>query len=123
MSTQPTPPRKRKNKSKKNDAVTDDDDMSRHNPRGQSTSLESISIQPRTPKTPRVHGANGWTPVNGETIDEVEMSLLGEEERREAANDMTVEEEQAYLSQAEKKPMASKDKRAMVLLVILCKSP
>lgn len=95
--------------------------MSRHVSRGQSTSLESISIQPRTPKTPRGPNMNGWTPGDGETIDEVEMSLLGEEERLQAANELSVEEEQAYLSQTEKRQVSAKDKRAMGLLIVLCK--
>lgn len=43
--------------------------------------------------------------------------MLGEDERREG---MTVEEEQEYLAQSEKKPMSTKDKRAFALLIILC---
>lgn len=88
-------------------------------PRAHATSLESISIQPRTPKTPRSQGPNGWTPADGEA-DEVELSLLGEEERRQAADGLTLEEEQAYLSQAEKKSMSTRDKRAIGLLIVLC---
>ena len=90
-------------------------------PRAQSTSLESISIQPRTPKTPRANGGiHGWTPQDAEAIDEVELSLLGEEERRQAAAGMSVEEEQEYLAQAEKKGISPADKRALGLLTILC---
>ncbi|EKM60709.1 uncharacterized protein PHACADRAFT_246782 [Phanerochaete carnosa HHB-10118-sp] len=94
--------------------------MSRHNPRGTTTSLESISIQPRTPKTPHSsQRINGWTPRDGEPIDEMEMSLLNEEERRQAENGLSVEEEQEYLSPGEKKPMSATDKRALGLLTIL----
>lgn len=97
--------------------------MSRHNPRGTSTSLEGISIQPRTPKTPHSsQRINGWTPRDGEPIDETEMSLLGEEERRQAENGLSVEEEQGYLSQGERKLMSAKDKRALGLLIVLCRS-
>lgn len=121
-----SPPRRRKkhNKSERSTPATSDDDaMSRHNLRGTSTSLESIAIQPRTPKTPHSsHRVNGWTPSDGEPIDEMEMSLLGEEERRQAVDGLSVEEEQEYLSQGEKKPMSAKDKRAIGLLIILCMS-
>lgn len=53
-------------------------------------------------------------------MDEVELSLLGEEERLQAARGLSLEEEQEYLAQSEKKPMSSKDKKAIALLVILC---
>lgn len=53
-------------------------------------------------------------------VDEVELSLLGEEERRAAAAGLTLEEEE-YLGQADgKKPFSARDKQAIVLLVILC---
>ena len=87
-------------------------------PRGQTTSLESISIQPRTPRTPRSNGGH-YRGSDDIAADEVELSLLGEEERREG---MTVEEEQEYLAQSEKKPISPKDKRALALLIILCES-
>ncbi|KAI0344059.1 MFS general substrate transporter [Trametopsis cervina] len=84
-------------------------------PRGQTTSLESIAIQPRTPKTPR----SNWRLSDGDAANEVELSLLGEDERLQAAQGLTLEEEQEYLAQGEKKPMSAKDKRAIVLLIIL----
>ena len=52
--------------------------------------------------------------------DDVELSLLTEEDRRAAATDLTLEEEQAYLAKAESKAISSRDKQAMVLLTILC---
>ena len=50
------------------------------------------------------------------------MSLLGEDERREAADGLTLEEEQDYLS-SEKRPMSPRDKRAIALLIVLCAYP
>ncbi|KAH9927460.1 MFS general substrate transporter [Epithele typhae] len=88
--------------------------------RGKATSLQSIEVLPRTPRTPatarsRGHGAR--TPFDA---DEVELSLLGEAERREAASDLTLDEEQEYLAQIDaKKSMSARDKQAMVLLTIL----
>lgn len=85
--------------------------------RAHATSLESIEVLPRTPRMSR-RGHAGRTP---DDVDEVELSLLGEEERRAATADLTVEEEQAYLAQADgKKSFSSRDKQAMVLLIILC---
>lgn len=89
-------------------------------PRGLTTSLESISIQPRTPKTPRSNAGPTWRASDEIGQDEVELSLLGEDEQRQAAQGMTLEEEQEYLAQAEKKPTSAKDKRALALLIILC---
>lgn len=92
-------------------------------PRAQSTSLESIQIQPRTPKTAatRVNGSvPEWTPDDALASEEVELSLLGESERRDAADGLTLEEEQAYLGQSEKRPMSTRDKRAIALLIVLC---
>ena len=91
-------------------------------PRAQSTSLESIHIQPRTPKTSRanISGPQNWRPQDEDGIDEVELTLLGEDERLRAAQGMSLEEEQEFLAQADKKPMSPKDKRAIGLLIILC---
>ena len=49
-------------------------------------------------------------------MDEVELSLLGEAERLQAAQGTNLED-----GQSEKRPMSAKDKRAIVLLIILCK--
>ena len=93
--------------------------MPSRSPRAQTTSLESIRILPRTPKTPRT--SERWTPQDGEPIDEVELSLLGEDERRQAAEGAALEDEMDHLSQGSaQKHMSAKDKRAVMLLVILC---
>ncbi|KAI0700407.1 MFS general substrate transporter [Cytidiella melzeri] len=116
-------PRRRRTKPSK-DATPDsspasDQEGMPRSPRGQTTSLESISIQPRTPKTPRSNGGPLWRASDGIGDEDVELSLLGEDERRQAAQGMTLEEEQEYLAQADKKPMSNKDKRAIALLIIL----
>lgn len=85
-------------------------------PRALTTSLDSIHIQPRTPNTPRSrHGYDA-----NDSVDELELSLLGEDDRRNAAEDLTLEEEQELLSDT-KRPLSMKDKRAILLLVILCR--
>jgi len=75
-------------------------------PMAVSSSLQSMHISPRTSKTPRTFE---------DAEDDMELSLLGEEERRQAAQDM----EDVSLRNVGKKPMSSKDKRAMVLLCVL----
>lgn len=74
-----------------------------------SSSLDSIHIPPRTPRSHRIS--------NNEAIDEVELSLLTEEERKEA------ELANGYGNPAstKSKPMSGKDKRAIALLILLCK--
>ncbi|KAI0090041.1 MFS general substrate transporter [Irpex rosettiformis] len=104
----------RKQSSSESSPAPDDEGMPR-GPRGQTTSLESISIQPRTPRTPRSNGGH-YRASDEIGVEEVELSLLGEDERRQG---MTLEEEQEYLAQAEKKPISTKDKRALALLIIL----
>ena len=110
----------RRRQAKKNAAVAvDADQMPR---RALTTSLESIEIVPRTPRTPatarRPHGHGGRTP---DDVEEVELSLLNEDERRAAAADLSLEEEQVYLAQADgKRPISARDKQAIVLLIILC---
>jgi PAT family acetyl-CoA transporter-like MFS transporter 1 len=81
------------------------------NPMAVSSSLDSIFISPRTPvaRSPR-------TNQNGNADDDVELSLLGEDERRLAAAGL--DEDDPYTT---KRPLSSKDKRAMVLLCVLCK--
>ncbi|KAI0809284.1 MFS general substrate transporter [Irpex lacteus] len=106
--------RKQASSSPESSPASDEKGMPR-NSRAQTTSLESISIQPRTPRTPRSNGGH-YRASDEIGPEEVELSLLGEDERREG---MTVEEEQEYLAQTEKKPMSTKDKRAFALLIIL----
>lgn len=77
-----------------------------------SSSLHNIHISPRTPKTPK-------TSQFDEAEEGVELSLLNEEERYQAARDF---DDMQELNGNVKHPISSKDKRAMVLLCILCKS-
>ncbi|KAF9458749.1 acetyl-coenzyme A transporter 1-domain-containing protein [Collybia nuda] len=77
-------------------------------PMAVSSSLNSIHISPRTPKTPRM-GLD-------DAEEGVELSLLGEEERQQASRGLD-DSEDAPTSL--KKAIGAKDKRAMVLLCIL----
>ncbi len=88
-------------------------------PRAIATSLESIEVVPRTPVTAR----RGYShdPRTPDGVDEVELSLLRDDERHAAASDLTLEEEEAYLAQTDgKRPVSARDKQAIVLLIILC---
>ncbi|KAG6857611.1 hypothetical protein H0H87_010179 [Tephrocybe sp. NHM501043] len=76
-----------------------------------SSSLNSIQINPRTPKTPRSPRVDIDDAEEG-----VELSLLGAEERIQAARDL--DEVQDEVS-SHKKPIGAKDKQNMVLLCIL----
>ncbi|XP_006454580.1 hypothetical protein AGABI2DRAFT_189835 [Agaricus bisporus var. bisporus H97] len=73
-----------------------------------SSSLHNIHISPRTPKSSR--------PYSDEE-DGFELSLLGEEERRQAAHG--TDDEVHPSGNVGKKPMSTEDKRAMVLLCVL----
>jgi PAT family acetyl-CoA transporter-like MFS transporter 1 len=76
-----------------------------------SSSLESIFISPRTPKTPRIA-------QNGDAdSDEVELALLGDEERERAAVGVDSDGIDTHTT---KRPLSTKDKKAMVLLCVLC---
>lgn len=78
-------------------------------PMAVSSSLNSIHISPRTPKSPRI-GLD-------DAEEGVELSLLGEEERHQASRGLDDAEDAPTDS---KKAIGAKDKRAMVLLCILC---
>jgi PAT family acetyl-CoA transporter-like MFS transporter 1 len=54
--------------------------------------------------------------------EEVEMSLLGEEERRQAANGLVDSVEEYGNGFESKRSVSAKDKRGMVLLCVLCTS-
>ncbi|EPS99609.1 hypothetical protein FOMPIDRAFT_1124161 [Fomitopsis schrenkii] len=71
-------------------------------PEALATSLESISVQPRTPR------ARAWG--EDEQMDEVELSLL-DKSGQEDADDMG--------EKGVKRPMSTRDRRAIVLLIIL----
>ncbi|KAH9026321.1 acetyl-coenzyme A transporter 1-domain-containing protein [Lactarius deliciosus] len=81
---------------------------------GLSTSLDGVQITPRTPRSTRLNHEDADTDyvVGGGSAEEVEMSLLGEDERRSA--------DAGFAEYADHKaPLSSEDKRAMALLCIL----
>lgn len=107
--------RKNKGKASPGSSTSDSDlDSMPRNPKyvavSSSLELESIHVPPRTPRS-----AFGGTDASAE--DEVELSLLNEDERRAAAAGDDVDK-----SVSRPKGMSSKDKRGMVLLIILCES-
>ncbi|OBZ78994.1 hypothetical protein A0H81_00307 [Grifola frondosa] len=121
MTTTPTEsgPQPRRRSKRQQDSTHLDEEEMPHRLGALTTSLESIEILPRTPRTPRRSRAGRRT-EDDEPVDEVELSLLGEDERRDAAADLTLQEEREYLSLAGgKRPISSRDKRAMVLLIVL----
>jgi hypothetical protein len=73
-----------------------------------STTLDSVQITPRTPRVVRSNHADA---------EDVEMSLLGEDDRRRA--DAGFADGNGHL-EANKAPLSPEDKRAMALLCILC---
>jgi MFS transporter, PAT family, solute carrier family 33 (acetyl-CoA transportor), member 1 len=59
--------------------------------------------------------------VDEDDAQDVELSLLGEEERRQAARGLGETEEQGYADEPDvKRVMSPKDQRGMALLIILC---
>ncbi|KAF9569838.1 MFS general substrate transporter [Agrocybe pediades] len=78
-----------------------------------TSSLNSIHISPRTPRTPRPN-------MGDEDEDDVELSLLNEEERNRSGQDF--QDDVSTVSEPEdvsKRPISAKDKRGMVLLCVL----
>jgi MFS transporter, PAT family, solute carrier family 33 (acetyl-CoA transportor), member 1 len=76
---------------------------------GISTTLDSVQINPRTPRVVRSNHAD---------TEELEMSLLEEDDRKRA--DAGFADESGHLEAKHKAPLSTEDKRAMVLLCILC---
>ena len=74
--------------------------------RGTTSSMDTVRIQPRTPK----QGAHD--------TEEVELTLLEEDEQRQAA--VGVSDGGPTRAGRPKPPMSTKDKRSMGLLCILC---
>jgi len=72
-----------------------------------SSSLDSIRISPRMPI-----GSSSET-------EEVELSLLSEEERASAGRDGDA---QIHADATKTTAMSSSDKKAVILLIILCRS-
>ena len=93
---------------------------------GISTSLDSIQITPRTPRAVRpnygLDDADADTDkfVGGADAEEVEMNLLGEDERRRAH--LGFADGNGHLGIKHKAPLSLEDKRAMALLCVLCTS-
>ena len=77
--------------------------------RGMTSSMDTVRVQPRTPRRP--------TP----DMEEVELTLLEEDEQRQAA--VGVSDGGPAMAGRPKPPMSAKDKRSMFLLCILCESP
>jgi hypothetical protein len=79
-----------------------------------TSSLNSIHISPRTPRTPRPN-------VGDEEENDVELTLLNEEERLQSAQ--AFHDSDSMVSEIEdvsKRPISAKDRRGMVLLCVLC---
>jgi len=85
---------------------------------GITTSLDSVQITPRTPRIVRPKYAEDDSLVGGD-VEEVEMTLLSVDERSRAEPGFTNGD--AYFADKQKAPIISlEDKRAMVLLSVLC---
>lgn len=106
-------PRNKGAKANKTDRAAEDMPLSRAGgPMAITSGLNTIHIAPRTPKTARSpYGANE---------SDLELSLLGEEERSEAASDLGDTEEQGFPIPEVKRPISNKDKRGIALLIVLC---
>ena len=73
-----------------------------------STSLDSIHVPPRTPRT-------AIDSEDGKPEDGIELSLLNDDERRAAAADDDID-----VAVSKVKGVSGKDKRGMALLIVLC---
>ncbi|TFK57682.1 hypothetical protein OE88DRAFT_1619970 [Heliocybe sulcata] len=90
-----------------------------------ASSMETVEILPRTPITARtartVRDPEDWPTDSAAENDEVEMSLLGDEERRRAAVGTNGLGDGRGVGEKsrEGRPLSSKDKNAMALLILL----
>lgn len=75
-----------------------------------SSSLDGIRIHPRVPT---------GSPSN---LEDVELSLLSEEERISAGRNLQDGDARSSAGGAKTTAMSSRDKKAMTLLIILCRS-
>lgn len=69
--------------------------------------MDNVRIQPRTPR-------------QGAHDTEVELTLLEEDEQRQASVGVLDDEGDSARATRPKRPMSTKDKRAMGLLITLC---
>jgi hypothetical protein len=76
---------------------------------GTASSMDTVRIQPRTSR----QGAHA--------TEEVELTLLEEDEQRQAA--VGVLDDDYARAGRPKRPMSTQDKRSMGLLIILCEFP
>ncbi|CAA7259985.1 unnamed protein product [Cyclocybe aegerita] len=82
-------------------------------PMAVTSSLNSIHISPRTPKTPRPNNM-------GDDEDDVELTLLNEDERVRSARNFLDDESSVSEAEHDMKPtISAKDRRGMVLLCVL----
>ncbi|KAF5392407.1 hypothetical protein D9757_002184 [Collybiopsis confluens] len=106
--------RRNKSKKPKQTRASEDQDMRKSSDESMAISSSLNTSIPRTPITSR-------TPVSSRMAmledgdEELELNLLGEEQQREARQGLGQERE----APVEKRPLSSKDKRAMVLLCVL----
>jgi hypothetical protein len=86
---------------------------------GVSTSRDSVQITPRTPRYVRPKYPEVDESLVGRDVEEVELSLLSADERSRAEHGFANGD--GYLEDKQKAPIISlEDKRAMVLLCVLC---
>lgn len=85
---------------------------------GVSTSLDTAQITPRTPRPVRPKYAEVDDLLVGRDAEEVEMSLLSGAERGRVEPGFA--DENGYVEDKHKGPFSLEDKRAMVLLCVLC---
>ena len=106
-----------RNKSKKDKEANEGEEDMPQRPMAVTSGLNAIHIAPRTPKTSKTQR----NVVDEENTQEMELSLLDEEERKQAARGLGETEEQGYVSEPDaKRSLSSKDQRGLVLLIVLC---
>ncbi|KAJ7693586.1 acetyl-coenzyme A transporter 1-domain-containing protein [Mycena rosella] len=98
----------RRNPSRNGKRSTLKDEGMQGDPHAISSSFSSIAVSPRTPKAAHRMGLDDET-------EDVELRLLGEDERQQAANGLDVEEQSGHSTHS----LSNEDKRAMVLLCVL----
>jgi hypothetical protein len=93
--------------------------------------FQNVALSPRTPRFPLTPRFTPQTPRStvyrkfeagldglGEEEDEAELRLLGEDERRQYAEGL--DDGFGSITRTHPGPVSAEDKRAMVLLVVLC---